>query len=489
MRLRASLPTSPLPVCTGLAAIALGTTLFAATPNLAGAPLQDGQSEPEAEPVSAQPVAAPTTFVVQAGRLHVRPGHVLENAQILVRGDEILAVGTDLSVPAGAEVVEAAVVTAGFLDAWSGLGLDSTALNDRQASTQTRTLDALDPYANRHLFEEVARAGVTTVRVQAGLSAQIGGLGTLFHTNLGPESVPLGDETPEIVYSDAGVGAVIGGNSDAFERIDAAERLVGAVESGGKYSESWAKFEHELAEWEKDIAEKREELEKEFKKAKKKRDKEIEEAKEEGKEFKEEKYKEDRKPRAPRLDRDAAVAARVADGEIPLFIEARRAAEIRELIRGFEAQPRVRWVLAGGDEAGLFAEQLASAGVPVLLRPDGAGGDARFADGRWGDRGFDLAARLDEAGVEVLLGGGGRSASGSRDLPLLAAMAVGHGLAPEAALHALTVGPARLLDVSDRLGAVEVGKQADLILFSGEPFDATTRVEAVYIAGSPVVSN
>ncbi len=488
MRLRASLPTSPLPVCTGLAAIALGTTLFAATPNPLGAPPQDGQSEPDAESASAQPAAAPATFVVQAGRLHVRPGHVLENAQILVRGDEILAVGTDLSVPAGAEVVEAAVVTAGFLDAWSGLGLNATALNDRQASTQTRTLDALDPFANRHLFEEVARAGVTTVRVQAGLAAQVGGLGTLFHTNLAPGSVSLGDEAPEIVYGDAGVGAAIGA-SDAFERIDAAERLVSMVDAGGKYSESWAKYEHELAKWEEGIAEKREELEKDFKKAKKKRDKEIEEAEEDGKDFKEEKYKEDRKPRAPRLDRDAAVAARVADGEIPLFIEARRAAEIRELIRGFESQPRVRWVLVGGDEAGLFTEQLAGAGVPVLLRPDGAGGDARFAGGRWGDRGFDLAARLDEAGVEVLLGGGGRSASGSRDLPLLAAMSVGHGLAPEAALHALTVGPARLLDVSDRLGAVEVGKQADLILFSGEPFDATTRVEAVYIAGTPVVSN
>lgn len=473
----------PFPVRSGLAAVALGSSLLAATPS---SPALSGQDE-TAEP-GATPVAAETTFVVQAGRLHARPGHVLENAQILIRGSEILAVGTDLSIPSGTEVVEAAVVTAGFLDAWSGLGLDGAALSDRGATTSTRAVDALNAYGDRHLFEEVARAGVTTVRVQAGLVAQVGGLGALFHTNLDPEAAAMGEEAPGIIFGDAGVGAAINAG-DAFDRINAASRIVSTIAAGGSYSESQAKYEHELAEWKKAIAEKREELEKDFKKAKKKRDKEVEEAEEEGEEFKEEKYKEDSKPKPPRLDRDAAVAARVADGEIPLFIEARRAAEIRELLRGFSEQPRVRWVLVGGDEAGLFTEQLAAAGVPVILRPDGAGGDARFADGRWGDRGLDLAARLDEAGVEVLLGGGGRTAIGSRDLPLLAAMAVGHGLAPEAALYALTVGPARLMDVSDRLGAVEVGKQADLVLFSGEPFDATSRVEGVYIAGELVTGN
>ena len=477
MRTRAS--ASLPPFLRSSAALGLSAAIAAA----AAAPQESAAGE--ASP--ARDGAEPATTLVRAQKIYVRPGKVVEDAAVLLRGDAILAVGKNLAAPEGAEVVEAPVVCAGFLDVWSALGLSDAALNDRNATTSTRTIDAIDPYGQAHLFDEARAAGVTTVRVQAGLQGRMAGLGALLRTHLDPGDLAqaaAGEATalPGVLYADAGIGVVVP-DEDAFARLDAAERVVSAIESGAKYREAWLKYEDELAKWEEEIAEKVEELEKDFKKAKKKRDKEMEEAEEDGKEFKEEKYKEDKKPRPPRFDRDDAVAARVADGEIPLFVEARRAAEIRELLRGFSEQPHVRWALVGADEAGLFAEDIAAAGVPVVLRPDGASGDSRFADGRWGGDGFDLAARLDEAGVEILLGGGGRDAGGTRDLPLAAALAVGHGLDPMAALHAVTVGPARLLDVSDRLGTVEVGKQADLLLLSGDPFDATTRVEAVYVAG------
>ena len=76
--------------------------------------------------------------------------------------------------------------------------------------------------------------------------------------------------------------------------------------------------------------------------------------------------------------------------------------------------------------------------------------------------------------------------AGARDLPLLAAWAVRHGLGPSAAVKALTLDSARLLGVADRVGSLEQGKDADLVLLTGDPFDAATRVRAVWIGGRVV---
>jgi imidazolonepropionase-like amidohydrolase len=75
----------------------------------------------------------------------------------------------------------------------------------------------------------------------------------------------------------------------------------------------------------------------------------------------------------------------------------------------------------------------------------------------------------------------------SRDLPLLASLAVGHGLEPERALEALTLGAARALDAGDRIGSLEQGKDADLLVLDGEPLATTTRVQYVISGGELVV--
>jgi imidazolonepropionase-like amidohydrolase len=88
----------------------------------------------------------------------------------------------------------------------------------------------------------------------------------------------------------------------------------------------------------------------------------------------------------------------------------------------------------------------------------------------------------------VLLGSGGLDPNATRDLPLLAELAIGNGLAHDKALEALTTGAARALDVSDRLGAVEMGKDADLQVLDGEPLDSTSRVQYVIAGGRVVVT-
>ncbi|MEZ5980135.1 MAG: hypothetical protein R3F34_18245, partial [Planctomycetota bacterium] len=286
-------------------------------PDAAAASLARQDDSPEQE--------APALVAIRAGRVIVRPGHELENAVVLVRGDRIQAVGTDVAVPDGARVLEAAVVCAGFIDAWSAVGIDRGSLFDRGVKPSTRSADALETYDDAYVRRAALRAGVTTVRSQIGEPANVQGTGVVLRLLPDPE-----DERA-ILSADACVAMEVLGN-DALDRVSNVDRLLSQVESGANYRKALRKYESDLAEWEKAIAEKTEELEKDFKKAKKDREKEIEDAKEKGKDFKEKSYKEDRKPKPPRFDADGEVLGAVADGEMPLVVELHRVPELRQFL-------------------------------------------------------------------------------------------------------------------------------------------------------------
>jgi len=419
-------------------------------------------------------------LVVRGERVIVAPGVELENATVLVQDGVILDVGVDVQAPEGARVVEGAVVCAGFLDPWSVLGLDGASVNDQNTTASTRSSDAIDPYTSDHLREEALRAGVVAVRAQVGSSSRIGGLGAM---------LGLAGALPEVVLDDVcvqlTVGVTRGGRGmDLFERAGEVDRVVSMIESGRSYRESWVEYEAELAAWEEAIAASEAELDDDFSKAKKKRDKEIEEAEEDGEEFEEERYREDRRPKAPRQNPDDAVMARIANGEIPLVVEVHRPMELRKLLADTARFDRLRLIIAGGSGSLALAGDLASRDVPVLVWPraHGASGPADFRSA-----GLGLAAELDEAGVEVLLGSGGRDAAGTRDLPLLAAMAVGQGLDSDAAFEALTLGAARAMDVADQLGSLEFGKRAAMLVLDGDPLASTSSVQYVISDGEVVV--
>jgi len=267
---------------------------------------------------------------------------------------------------------------------------------------------------------------------------------------------------------------------ELFDRISEVDKIVGAIADGLAYLKDVNEYKYELADWEKAIAEKEAELEKDFKKAKKDREKDEKEAEEKGKEYKPKKYKEDKKPKAPRFDPDKQVMGRVASGELPLVVQAHRALELSNLLAGTERFDRLRMIVAGGTEAMAVADELAERGIPVIVWPHLLGVER---PDELAEADLALAGQLEEAGVTVLLGSNGAS----RDLPLLAALAVGHGLEREKAFEALTLGAARALDVGDRIGSIEQGKDADLLVLDGEPLASTTRVQYVISAGDVVV--
>ena len=439
------------------------------------------------------------TIFIRAGRVIVQPGEELSNVSILVEDGTIRGIGADLAAPEGARMLEADVVCAGFFDAWATVGLSSDVVRDGATTAATRTADGVAPEDDDHVIEEALRSGVTFARVQAGAAAKVSGIGSILRLD------PQGDRDDVLLLADANVAVNVGmsvsggapavqivslaGSAramDPFDRIAEVNRMIGALDAGEKYLLDQTEYKHELEEWLKTIAEKEEELEKDFKKAKKSRDKKKEEAEEKGKEFKEKRYKEDKKPKAPKYNEDSEVMARVVNGELPLVVQAHRWAELRALLEGTAKFDRLRLIVAGGTEALGHADELAERGIPVLLWPAPLGADARPDEYESHD--LALAGRLAEAGVSVLIGSGGYRAEASRDLPLLASLAIGHGLDREAAFEALTVGAAEAFDVADRVGTVERGKDADLLLLNGQPLMATTRVLYVIAGGRVVVT-
>ena len=429
-------------------------------------------------PMGPNSIEGDPPLVVRGDKVVVRPGEVLEDAAILIENGLIVAVGTGIETPEGAREISGRVVCAGFVDPWSTFSLDPGVVRDERTSPSSRTVDGIDPYVDGEVRERLLRTGVTGFRLQGGAWAREGGLGAFVRNHPDTADAVLLDDCCVAVS----VGLTRSGKGvELFERISEVDKVIGAVADGLSYLEKKNEYAYELAEWRESMAEKEKELEKDFKKAKKDREKKEKEAEEKDKEYKPKKYKEDKQPKPPRFDPDKEIMGRVANGELPLVVQAHRAAELRNLLEGTERFDRLRLIVAGGTEAMTVADELAERRIPVIVWPQLLGTTGRADEVQEAD--LALAGRLEGAGVTVLLGSNGPSG----DLPLLAALAVGHGLEREAAFEALTLGAARALDMGDRIGSIEQGKDADLLVLDGEPLASTTRVQFVVSAGDVVV--
>jgi imidazolonepropionase-like amidohydrolase len=174
-----------------------------------------------------------------------------------------------------------------------------------------------------------------------------------------------------------------------------------------------------------------------------------------------------------------------AKGEKPVIIQADRHADILEAI-SFAEELKLRWILAGADDAWKCTAELKSHNVSVILGPS-----MQLPSNQNDpyDAPYSNAARLHEAGVRYAIravDSGPGSATSTRNLPYQAAMAVSYGLPPEEGLKAVTLYPAQILGISDRLGSIEVGKLANLVICDGNLLQPTTQVKGLFIAGQPL---
>jgi imidazolonepropionase-like amidohydrolase len=171
----------------------------------------------------------------------------------------------------------------------------------------------------------------------------------------------------------------------------------------------------------------------------------------------------------------------VLDGNLPVFAHVQDLLQIRHALH-IADEFGLRMILVGAADAWRVADLLAEKRIPVIVSAV-----QRLPMRRWEDYAtpFQNPAKLHAAGVlfAIATSGSLSSAPNERNLPYEAAKAVAHGLPNEEALKAVTLYPAQILGVADRLGSLERGKDATFIVTDGDPLEITTRVEHAFIRG------
>lgn len=171
----------------------------------------------------------------------------------------------------------------------------------------------------------------------------------------------------------------------------------------------------------------------------------------------------------------------VLEGEVPVFVHANSAKEILSAIEWAEGE-RVKIVIVGGADSWKVVDVLKNKGIPVILTnihrlPSSLDSDY--------DEPFTVAYKLYKAGVKFCIAGEGGYYN-ERNLPYQAATCVAFGLPRDEAIKAITIYPAKILGVSDRVGSIEPGKDATLIVTTGDPFEIKTQVVYEFIQGRKV---
>ena len=393
------------------------------------------------------PAPAAGQVAVRAGVLHTVAGAPIEDAVVVAAADgtiEWVGPAAEASIPAGVEVLEAAVVTPGLVDAHSVVGL-SGALNsdvgqvrdqdqlDKSAPIQPelRAVDAYD--ATEMLVDWVRSYGVTTLHTGHGPGALISGQTMIVKTR--GRNVEAATVVPARMLAATLGGAVASNFQSPGTSAKGVAMLRGALLGAEAYREQVRRAGAAGQDGARDGG--------------------------------------SGNP-APPPARDLAREAlgRVLDGELSLLVTANTVTEIGAALRlrrefGFDL------VLDGAAESYLLLDQIRAAGVPVVLHPP----MSRVRNGS-----FETAARLAEAGIPFAIQTGFEGyVPKTRVLLWEAAIAAANGLGPERALAAVTLDAARILGIDERVGSIEVGKDADLALFDGDPFEYTTHICGVII--------
>jgi imidazolonepropionase-like amidohydrolase len=398
-----------------------------------------------AAPVALSDDAAP--FAVINARVVTVSGPVLERGTVLVSGGKIAAVGADVAVPEGTETIDAGGQTLypGLIDALTTVGLteigsvpgsvDVSELGD--VNPQARAWIALQPHSE---LIPVTRANGVTATLAAPEGGLVSGQSAL---------IRLAGSTPEALV------------------IKGPAALHVQYPSGRPRFDFAAQQEPEL----KTFVERQQEKKANQEKALRRLGGLLDDA------------------RAFAAGRAAAAGsgkpdlgleslAPFARGELPVVIRADSEADIRGAV-AFAAQRGLKTVIAGGAEAWRCADLLKEKDAAVLIKVD----RVPPREDEPYDAEYTNAAALQRRGVRFAIVTD--DAALSRNLPYEAAMARAFGLPAAAALRAITLSPAEIFGVADRLGSIEAGKQATLVLASGDIMDARTQVTRVWIDGAP----
>ena len=374
------------------------------------------------------------TFALTNARIETITNGTIENGTVVLRDGNIEAVGANVAAPSDSEVIDCSGLTIypGMIDGGTRLGLQEigslpeTVDHDEigDIRPQMQALTAVNPSSVSIPITRVS--GVTTV-----LTSPSGGImpGTAALIN-------LHGYTPDQMY--AGFKGVVlnfpssarSGRSDHRTDEDIEKQFDEALENLNETWEQAVLFERIDGNGGSDLYQ-------------------------------------------PEMAALTAVVRR----EAPLLIEVNAAKDIEKALEWIE-EKEIDAVLTGVAEGWRVADKIASAGIPVITGP------VLTTPSRNYDR-YDAAYRnagwMHDAGVTVAIRS--QEVENVRNLPFNAGFAAVYGMGREAALEAVTIVPARIFGVEDRLGSIEVGKAATLFVADGDPFEPKTDIVHLFIGG------
>lgn len=383
--------------------------------------------------------ASAQTVAITGGRVFPVSGPVIENGTVLIRDGKIVAVGVGITVPAGARTIDASGkwVTPGLINSASQLGLSEIGSVQSTGDASARGMDeiaaaftvweGLNPQSM--LFAPARDEGITTVVVvpRGGLIWGQAAVITLVEGSL----TDMVTRAPVAMAAQVG-NPVQGGSGSRGEQLLRLRELFADVRF---FRENRRAFDRA----------------------------------------------ETRGLAASRKDLEALIP--VLEGRLPLLVAVDKSSDIEATLR-LGREYGLRLMLAGAAEGWVVADQIAAAKIPVLT---GAMNNIPGSFSSLGQR-QDNAALLRRAGVEVLLvgnagGGGADDPFNVRNIKQEAGNAVAYGMSWNDALRAVTLAPAQIFGVGERTGALQAGRDADVVIWSGDPFEFTTRAEHVFVRG------
>ncbi|HEX5705203.1 MAG TPA: amidohydrolase family protein [Pyrinomonadaceae bacterium] len=393
------------------------------------------------------------TYVIRNARIVTVSGADIENGTLVISNGRIAAVGANATVPAGAQEIDGRglIVYPGMIDLATNMGLaeiptgapgtmDTTELGDMNPNIAA--IWAVNPHSAHIAVTRVA--GVTNA-----LSGPSGGIisGQAAFVNLfgsSPREMALVPEAALVIQFPRIGGGGFGGGAlnitpealtQRDRRIEELRKIFRDAEAYGRTQDAYRRDPRSV-------------------------------------------------PR-PAIDLKLAALVPYARGERPIIFRAERDREMRAVIR-FAEELKLKPIILGASEGWKIASFLKQKDVPVIL--DGVLNlPLREDDGY--DSMYENASKLQAAGVRFCISAGDSGAH-TRDLPFNAGMAAAYGLPKAEALKSVTLYPAQILGVADRLGSIEAGKLANLVITDGDMLEARTNVRHLFIAGRqlPLVS-
>ena len=380
------------------------------------------------------------TIAITGGKVYPVSGPAIENGTVLVRDGKIVAVGANVTVPNDATRIDATGkwVTPGLINALTGLGVseigqvqatvDRRARGDSGVAASFPVWEGINPAST--MFQPARNAGITSV-VVVPFGGLIAGQAALIDLVPGRLS-DMVNKAPVAMVAQFGDAQSAGSAARGEQYV----RLKELLEDARTYARRRAEFERAQT----------------------------------------------RPFAARRADLEALIP--VVEGRLPLMVNADQASDITAVLR-LARETNVKVIILGGTEAWSVADRLAAANVPVAV---GSMDNIPQSFATLGAR-QDSPALLQRAGAKLVLignGSGDDQVFNVRNIKYDAGVAVAYGLSWDDALRSITLTPAEVFGVANRIGSLQPGRDANIVVWSGDPFEFATRVEHVFIRGREV---